>query len=246
MPFVRIDYRKDQYRPEQLDGISTTILTALIEQFSIPEEDYFQVFTSHSAEEFRYSPSYLEIRRSDKLLYIQVTMRSGRTQEQKLAFYDTLARLLQERCQIRKEDIFVQLMESELADWSFGMGEAQMIAAAAGKSDSGPAASETRKLLREAVPQLADYTDQVLFGDLWLRQALAPRDRSLITVAALIASGETAQLRFHMKLAMDNGVTEAELTETITHLAFYAGWPRASSAAAPAAELFAAAKRAKA
>lgn len=79
-------------------------------------------------------------------------------------------------------------------------------------------------------PPLAALTNDVLFGDLWRRPALAPRDRSLVTVASLIASGQAEQMPFHVNRAMDAGLTEAQLSEVITHLAFYAGWPRAMSA----------------
>ena len=70
----------------------------------------------------------------------------------------------------------------------------------------------------------------VLFRDLWLRPDLAPRDRSLVTVSALIASGQVAQIPFHLNRAMDNGLTRAQASELLTHLAFYAGWPNAMSA----------------
>lgn len=78
---------------------------------------------------------------------------------------------------------------------------------------------------------LADYTADVLFGGVWQRPGLAPRDRSLITVAVLVALNRTEQLPHHLALARTNGVTRAELVEVVTHLAFYAGWPAAASAA---------------
>jgi 4-carboxymuconolactone decarboxylase len=79
-------------------------------------------------------------------------------------------------------------------------------------------------------PKLVEVTDDVLFGDIWERPGLAPRDRSLITVAALVALNATGQLPFHLNRAIENGVTREELVEEITHLAFYAGWPAAMSA----------------
>lgn len=79
-------------------------------------------------------------------------------------------------------------------------------------------------------PPLADLTNRVLFDDLWRRPGLAPRDRSLVTVAALIANGQAEQMPFHVNRAMDAGLTEAQLSEVVTHLGFYAGWPRAMSA----------------
>jgi 4-carboxymuconolactone decarboxylase len=79
-----------------------------------------------------------------------------------------------------------------------------------------------------------------LFGDVWARPELAPRDRSLITCAALITNGSSEQLRSHLGIAKTNGVTETELKEVIIHLAFYAGWPRAMSAIMVAKDVFAA------
>jgi 4-carboxymuconolactone decarboxylase len=78
----------------------------------------------------------------------------------------------------------------------------------------------------------------VLFGDVWERAELSPRDRSLITVAALIANGNTEQLPGHLNRAKSNGLSETELVEVMTHLAFYAGWPRAFSAILVAKEVF--------
>ncbi|ESW92847.1 carboxymuconolactone decarboxylase family protein [Mesorhizobium sp. M0644] len=85
---------------------------------------------------------------------------------------------------------------------------------------------------------LAGYTDDVLFGDVWKRPGLSPRDRSLISVATLIALYRTNELPFHLKFAFQNGVTRDELVETITHLAFYAGWPTASTAVGIARKVF--------
>lgn len=87
-------------------------------------------------------------------------------------------------------------------------------------------------------PKLGQLTDGVLFADVWARPELSPRDRSLVTVAALIAGGNTEQLPGHLKRAKTNGVTEAEIAEVITHLAFYAGWPKAMSAVKIARETF--------
>jgi 4-carboxymuconolactone decarboxylase len=81
-----------------------------------------------------------------------------------------------------------------------------------------------------ATPGLVQYTTDVLFRDLWLRPGLAPRDRSLVTVSALIASGQVAQVPYHLNRAMDNGLTYAQAGEVVTHIAFYAGWPNAFSA----------------
>ena len=90
----------------------------------------------------------------------------------------------------------------------------------------------------DVAPALADYTEKVLFGEVWKRPGLSPRDRSLITVATLVALYRTNELPFHIKRALENGVTQDELAELITHLAFYAGWPTASSAIAIARKVF--------
>lgn len=87
-------------------------------------------------------------------------------------------------------------------------------------------------------PGLVQFTTDVLFRDLWLRPSLAPRDRSLVTVSALIATGQTAQITYHLNRAMDNGVTEVEAGEVVPHLSFYAGWPSAFSAAPVFKEVF--------
>jgi 4-carboxymuconolactone decarboxylase len=96
-----------------------------------------------------------------------------------------------------------------------------------------------QRLLGDFSPKLAELTDEVIFDDIWARPELAPRDRSLIVVAALITNGSTEQLRGHLARARDNGLTETELKEVIIHLAFYAGWPRAMSAVTVAREVFA-------
>ena len=90
----------------------------------------------------------------------------------------------------------------------------------------------------KVAPGIVQYTTDVLFRDLWLRPDLAPRDRSLVTVGALIASGQVAQIPYHLNRAMDNGLTQAQAAEVITHLAFYVGWPNAFSTLPVAKEVF--------
>jgi len=99
--------------------------------------------------------------------------------------------------------------------------------------------SAAQKAIGDLAPKLAELTDDVLFADVWERPQLSKRDRSLITCATLVALGKTEQMDFHFPTAIDNGVTQEELVELITHLAFYAGWPNAMSAAARAKALFA-------
>lgn len=89
-----------------------------------------------------------------------------------------------------------------------------------------------------AFPGIVQNTTDILFRDLWLRPDLAPRDRSLVTVSALIASGQVAQIQYHLNRAMDNGLTQQEASEAIAHLAFYVGWPNAFSALPVAKDIF--------
>jgi 4-carboxymuconolactone decarboxylase len=90
----------------------------------------------------------------------------------------------------------------------------------------------------DIAPALQGYTDTVLFGDVWERPGLSKRDRSLVTVATLVALYRTNELPFHLKRALENGVSRDELIEVITHLAFYAGWPTASTAVTSARQVF--------
>ncbi|MDF0544278.1 carboxymuconolactone decarboxylase family protein [Sphingobium sp. H39-3-25] len=98
--------------------------------------------------------------------------------------------------------------------------------------------SRAQELMGDVAPKLAELTDDVLFGDVWERPGLAKRDRSLITVAALIALNRPEQLRSHIALARRNGVKEEEIVEAITQLAFYSGWPNAITAVGVAREVF--------
>jgi 4-carboxymuconolactone decarboxylase len=98
--------------------------------------------------------------------------------------------------------------------------------------------SPSKNPLADFAPKLVEITEKVLFGEVWERPQLSKRDRSLITCAALVALGKTEQMSFHFPRAIENGVREEELVELITHLAFYAGWPSAFSAATKAKELF--------
>ena len=95
-----------------------------------------------------------------------------------------------------------------------------------------------QRMFGDVAPKLAELTDNVLFGDVWERPGLSKRDRSLVTVSALIVMYRSEQLRSHLARARENGVTEDELIEAITHLAFYAGWPNAVTAISVAKEVF--------
>ena len=98
--------------------------------------------------------------------------------------------------------------------------------------------SAAREQVRDIVPGLIDLSERVLFGEVWERPGLSKRDRSLITVATLVALNRSEQLRGHLERALHNGVTKDEIIELITHLAFYSGWPTAMSAALLAKDVF--------
>ena len=98
--------------------------------------------------------------------------------------------------------------------------------------------SAAKKMLGDFAPKLVQLTDEVLFGDVWERPELSKRDRSLATVAALIAMNRPDQLRFHFQRAIENGLKKEELIEVVTHLAFYSGWPNAMTAILIAKEVF--------
>jgi 4-carboxymuconolactone decarboxylase len=114
---------------------------------------------------------------------------------------------------------------------------AAMFSAGAEAQPANPSPSPSSEV-REVSPQLYAYTVDVLFGDNWKRAQLSPRDRSLVTLSILLANGSSAQMRSHVKLGLDNGLTPSEISGLITHLAFYAGWPRAMSAVEVTSEVF--------
>lgn len=99
-------------------------------------------------------------------------------------------------------------------------------------------ASTVQQNFGDVAPGVAQFTTDVLFHDLWLRSGLAPRDRSLVTVSALVATGQVAQITYHLNRAMDNSLTKAEASEVMTQLAFYAGWPNVFSALPTVKDVF--------
>jgi len=106
--------------------------------------------------------------------------------------------------------------------------------------EEAPTKKQTRaqQLFGDIAPKMAQLTDDVLYGDVWERPELSKRDRSLVTVSALVAMNRPDQLRSHIRLALRNGVTKEEIVETIIHLAFYSGWPNAVTAMQVAKEVF--------
>ncbi len=95
-----------------------------------------------------------------------------------------------------------------------------------------------RELIGDVAPKLTELTEDVLFSDIWERPGLSKRDRSLITIATLVALNRAEQLPFHLRRALENGITKDEIIEVITHLAFYSGWPTAMSAVLLAKDVF--------
>jgi 4-carboxymuconolactone decarboxylase len=129
-------------------------------------------------------------------------------------------------------------------DWKEKVSDAQYRApvraqgAASAAPEAAPQPKPSQRAIGDFSPKLAELTDEVLYADVWERPQLSKRDRSLATVAALIAMNRPDQLRSHLTRARENGLTQEELIETITHMAFYAGWPSAISAITVAREVF--------
>ena len=135
----------------------------------------------------------------------------------------------------------VEQLNGKTVDWMEKVSDAQYSEAVRAQgASSGPAAKlrPSQGPIGDFAPKLAELTDDVLYGDVWERPQLSKRDRSLVTVAALIALNRPEQLRSHFMRARENGVTQEELVETITHLAFYCGWPNAINALNVAKEVF--------
>ncbi len=130
----------------------------------------------------------------------------------------------------------------KVSDAEYGTPVQGQVPASSGPARPAPGASAqpttAQRLIGDFAPKLRELTDNVLFGDVWARPELSQWDRSLVTVSALIAMNRPDQLRAHLARARDNGVTQDEVIEVITHLAFYAGWPNAMTAIAVAKEVF--------
>jgi 4-oxalocrotonate tautomerase len=124
MPLARIDLREGQ-SAEYRQTIGEVVYDAMINALGVPEGDRFQVIAEHPAQNFIFDPDYLGIHRSQDCVFIQVTLLAGRTVDQKSAFYKAIADGLHKRLQMRREDVFINLVEVNKEDWSFGNGEAQ-------------------------------------------------------------------------------------------------------------------------
>ncbi len=125
MPFIRIDLIEGQHSTAGVRAISDAVHTAIMEHFNAPARDRFQIITEHKPQHLIYDPHYLEIDRTDSIVFIQVFLLEGRTTEQKRSFYARVVELLQENPGLRPQDVFIVLVENTLANWSFGNGRAQ-------------------------------------------------------------------------------------------------------------------------
>ena len=129
MPLVRIDLRRGKSSAYK-KAICAGIYRAMRETFTVPEDDRFMVITEHDADDFIYAESYLGIAHTEDLIFIQITVSDTRTVEQKQAFFNRIASLLTENPGVRKEDVFINLVECKKENWSFGNGIAQYVATA--------------------------------------------------------------------------------------------------------------------
>lgn len=132
--------------------------------------------------------------------------------------------------------------DGKTADWHEKVTDEEYGVVAAAPSPAPDKNSRAQQLFGEIAPKFAELTDEVLYADVWERPGLSKRDRSLVTVSALIAMNRPDQLRSHLGLASKNGLTREELVETITHLAFYSGWPSSVTAATIAKDVLLPAK----
>lgn len=129
MPLIRIDVLS-AIDNSRLEALGDAVHEAMTETIDVPRDDLFQILNAHDKPGIRYDPDYLGVHRDDEIVYIAITMRAGRTNEQKQALYKRIAELASEKAGIEPRNIFVTLAENQLIDWSFGDGVAQYAAAA--------------------------------------------------------------------------------------------------------------------
>ena len=131
-----------------------------------------------------------------------------------------------------------EALDGQSVTWMEPVDQAPASAAPVAAAVAAPQPSRAQQLMGAMAPKLAQLTDDVLYADVWARPGLSPRDRSLITISALIAMNRPDQLRSHLTLGRANGLTQDEIAETLTHLAFYAGWPNAVTATGVARDVY--------
>src|ERR1700681_1179455 len=126
MPLVRIDLREGktaQYRAQ----VGEIVYRAMVDTLNVPQDDLFQIIAEHAPTGLNYDRDYLGIHRSDECIFVQITLNGGRSVETKQRFYKAVADGLQEELKLRREDVFINLVEVHKEDWSFGNGEAQYV-----------------------------------------------------------------------------------------------------------------------
>ena len=126
MPIVRVDLLEG-WRPAELTAIGDAIQQAMVETLGVPERDRFHIFSEHDVNRFIFDRHYLDVERSDRFVFVQVTLSAGRADEAKQAFYARLAELLSATIGLRREDLAISLVENARADWSFGNGLASYL-----------------------------------------------------------------------------------------------------------------------
>jgi len=131
-----------------------------------------------------------------------------------------------------------EALDGQSVTWMEPVAQAPASPAPVAAAAAAPQPSRAQQLMGAMAPKLAQLTDDVLYADVWARPGLSPRDRSLITISALIAMNRPDQLRSHLTLGRTNGLTQDEIAETLTHLAFYAGWPNAVTATGVARDVY--------
>jgi len=129
MPLVRIDLLEGK-SPEYHEQVGQTVYQALLDCFAVPKNDRFQVITEHPKDELQFDRNYLGIHRSEDCIFVQITLSTGRTVEMKQRFYKAVADGLHESLKLRREDVFISLVEVPKENWSFGNGEAQYVSPA--------------------------------------------------------------------------------------------------------------------
>jgi 4-oxalocrotonate tautomerase len=126
MPLVRIDLSKGK-SAEYLDSLGEIVYRAMLGALDVPGGDRFQIIAEHSRDTLKYNREYLDVHRSDDCIFLQITLNRGRSVEKKQAFYKAVADGLHEVLKVRREDVFINLVEVNKEDWSFGNGEAQYV-----------------------------------------------------------------------------------------------------------------------
>jgi 4-oxalocrotonate tautomerase len=137
MPIVRIDLLEGK-TPEYRKQLGEIVYRAMIEALAVPKDDRFEIIAEHSKDDLQFDRDYLGVHRSDDCIFLQITLNAGRTLETKQRFYKAVADGLHEGLGLRREDVFISLVEVQKENWSFGNGEAQYASDSAAKIPAAP------------------------------------------------------------------------------------------------------------